>query len=270
MEAKEAKWLKEKIGVFSASEIHLLTSKSGKFTDGNKTYLYKIERQRYLNQPAPPVHSRNMEAGIVNEVYVIAWLRENFSRTIRHCDVDYDDKIFIKTDWGLGCSPDAYEVEVYEIRNEQGAVVHTSDEIVALVETKVVTGEETINFYFSPTIPFERKRLRAFDEHRDQMASQLLAHPKIGHIKLVKYDYQNDDDPFDLRPVLDKTRGIIFEFTRAEFGSYLDDIRERVMFADQYLKDKLDIELVDKAWSDFQKEKQNTVKTEKENGTENS
>ena len=253
MENKEIEWLKKKIGCFSASEIHLLMSKSGKFTEGNKTYLYKIERQRYLNQPAPPVYSRNMEIGIANEVYVIAWLRENTDRIIRHCDKDYDEKIFVRTDWGLGSSPDAYEIETRSIKDGQGVIVATQERNVALIETKVVTGEETTNFYFSPTVPFERKRLRTFEEHREQMAGQLLTHPLIDDIKLVKYDPQNDDDPFDLRPVLDPSRGIIFEFTRKEFGSYLDEMKERVMFANQYLDAKKDIERINEEWDAYLK-----------------
>ena len=258
MEAREAAWLQKKIGVISTSEVDKLLSKSGKWTDGNKTYLYKIERQRYLKQPAPPLNTRSINLGNENEPYAVAWLRENRSAIIRHCDSDYPEKIFIVTDFGLGCSPDAYEVDIIELRNEQGAAVAVTEKKLALIEIKVVVGEEPTNFYFSPTVPKERKRLRAFGEHREQMAGQLLAHPDIDTVRLMKYDPQLDDNEFDLRPVLDKTRGIVFDFTRAEFGSYLDEMKERVKFADQYLNSGADIDLIDKAWTEYLKTKQGT------------
>lgn len=243
MDNKESKWLQKKIGVISSSEVDKLMSKSGKWIDGNKTYLYKIERQRYLNQPPPPISSRAMQIGIESEPYAIEWLRANTSMEIRHCDKDYDEKVFAVTDYGLGSSPDAFEVEVNET---------TQEEIkVGLIEIKTVVGDEPTNYYFSPTVPFDKKRLRAFDEHSGQMAGQLLVFPEIDKIKLMKYDPQMDDNEYDIRPVLDPTRGVVFEFTRAEFGSYLDDLKERVVFANNYLKAGKDIGSIQAEWDIF-------------------
>lgn len=257
MDQKESIWLKKKIGCFSSSNLDLLMpGKGNKWTDTNKNYLYKIQRQRLLNEPAPPIHARTMDIGIQNEPYAIEWLRENTTSTIKHCDSDYPEKIFVRTEWGLGSSPDAYEVKLSQLCNEKHEVVYEAEKKLSLIEIKVTAGEETTNFYFSPTVPFDRKRMRAFDEHRDQMAGQLLTHPDIDVVKLMKYDPQLDDNEFDLRSPVDKTRGIVFEFTRAEFGTYLDTVEQRVRFADEYLKSGKDIELINRYWEIYLKEKQ--------------
>lgn len=246
MDQREFEWLQHKVGVISTSELSKLmpTTASGKWTAGNKSYLYKIQRQRHLRQPSPPVHSRTMQIGIENEPYAVAWLRENTTMNIRHCSVDYPEKLFINTGWGLGCSPDVYEVDIVMI-----------EKILSLVEIKCVAGEESTNFYFSPTISFEKKRMRAFDEHRDQMAGQLLSHEGVDIVRLMKYDPQDDNDPFDLRSPVDPSRGILFDYTRAEFGIYLDTIKERVVFADAYLESGKDIDLINNDWEIHLKEK---------------
>lgn len=257
MEAKEYEWHKKRIGCISASELSQLMpgAKSDKWSQGNLTYLYKIQRQRTLNQPAPPVFSRTMQEGIEAEPYAVAWLRANTDMRIAHCSVDFPKKIFVKTKWGLGCSPDVYEIAMRDFVNEFKIVLDSELQINSLIEIKCVAGEESTNFYFSPTISFEKKRMRAFDEHRDQMAGQLLAHEGVDIVRLVKYDPQDDNDPFDLRSPLDPSRGILFDYTRAEFGIYLDTIKERVVFADAYLESGKDIDLINNDWEIYLKEK---------------
>lgn len=258
MDAKEEKWLKERIGFISASEVDKLMSKSGKWTQGNITYLYKIQRQRFLKEPAPPVFSRIMQIGTENEPYAVEWIRVNMGWIVVHCDKDLSEKAFVKTDWGLGSSPDAYLVED-AFSDNLGHII--AAKIKALIEIKCVVGEETTNYYFSPTVPFEKKRLRAFDEHRDQMAAQLLTHPFVNTIYLMKYDPQDDENPWDLRPVLDESRGLLFEFSRDEFGSYLDEMKERVTFANDYLNSGRDLDDIQKEWEIYLKQKNNGTKT---------
>lgn len=253
MESKEYEWIKKKIGVFSSSQLDSLMPgvRSDKWTDGNMTYLYSIQRQRTLNQPPPPVPSKTMQLGIDNEPYAVAWLRENTDFNIAHCSEDFEEKIFVKTEWGLGCSPDVY-------------VLGNEGQVDRLIEIKTVAGASTTNFYFSPTVTHEKKRLKAFDEHKDQLAGQLCCFPSVDIIYILKYDPQIDEDPFDLRSPLDPTRGILFKYTRSEFGMYLDLVKERVMFADDYLKRGLDIDLINTEWQLFKNKQQN------QNGTETS
>jgi hypothetical protein len=249
MEQKEINWHLAKAGYFSASHVKNLMSKSGKFIEGNIDYLYEIQQQRISGEPEPPIFAKPMQLGIENEPYAIEWVRENTILQVLHADKDFTDKIFEKTDYGFGASPDAFIVpDAVEFdRNEDGAIYYNShvvDNIAALLEVKCVVGRKECNWYFSPTASFEGKRLEAFSEHRDQMSSQLLAYPNVNKIYLLKYRPQIDDNPWDMKPVLDISRGLLFEFTREEFGTYINEIKERIVFADDYLKQGLDPDCV--------------------------
>lgn len=242
MENREKEWLIKKIGVISTSHLDDFDSKSGKFGETAISYLYSLERQRYLNQPPQPVTSRTMSIGVENEPMAVAWIRENMPEMkIKHCDVDYPEKVFVKTDWGLGCSPDVYEEDPL------------TGKIISIIEIKCKVGLKEVTRYFSPSIPYERKRLRAFDDHRAQLAGQLIAHPDINTIHLFAYDPQIDDDPWDTRSPLDQSRGILFSFERKEFGDYLDTLEEKVRFAASYLDSGEDLELIDEHWKEFLK-----------------
>lgn len=246
MEPKEYNWLKEKAGWISTSKLDSLTSKSGKWVDTNISYLREIERQRLLGQPSPPIHSRPLEIGVANEVYAVEWLRANTNMTIRHCDKDYDTKIFKKTPYGFGSSPDTFIVENEALMAEK---------IVGIIEIKCVVGLSNLCFYFSPTESFEDKRIFAFEEHRNQLAGQLIAYPEIEKIHLLKYDPQLDDDEFDTRSVLDPSRGILFNYSREEFGTYLDTIKDRTIFADGFLKSKAPMKTINQEWEIYLKSK---------------
>jgi hypothetical protein len=249
MEQKEIDWHIAKAGYFSASGIKDLMSKSGEFTKANIAYLYEIQQQRVSQEPEPPIFAKPMQLGIENEPYAVEWVRENTTLRVLHADKDFTDKIFEKTDYGFGASPDAFIVpaEVDFDKDENGTIYYNShviDNISALLEVKCVVGRKECNWYYSPTVPFERKRLEAFGEHREQMAAQLLAYPNVNIILLLKYRPQIDENPWDLKPVLDPDRGLLFEFTRDEFGAYIDDIKDRIMFADDFLKQELDPDCV--------------------------
>jgi hypothetical protein len=71
----------------------------------------------------------------------------------------------------------------------------------------------------------------------------------------MKYDPQDDNDPFDLRSPLDPSRGILFDYTREEFGAYLETIKERVIFADQFLDSGRDIDLINNDWELYLQQK---------------
>ena len=245
MEQKEIDWHIAKAGYFSASRIKNLMSKSGKFTEGNIDYLYEIQQQRATKEPEPPVFAKPMQLGIENEPYAIEWVRDNTPHRVLHCDKDFRDKIFEKTDYGFGASPDAFIVDdgADFDKDEDGLLFydqHVIDNISALLEVKCVVGRKECNWYYSPTVPFEKKRAEAFSEHREQMAAQLLCYPTVNRILLLKYRPQIDDNPWDMTGVLAPERGLLFEFTREEFGTYLDEIKERIVFSDNYLKEGLD------------------------------
>ena len=53
-----------------------------------------------------------------------------------------------------------------------------------------------------------------------------------------------DDNQFDLRSVTDPSRGILFEFTRAELIVEIMQYEARLRYADAYLKSGKDLEMI--------------------------
>lgn len=219
---KERSWKQSRIGYISASELHLLMSPSGIWTEANISYLYKIQRQRRLKQPASPIKARTFTKGRENEPLAVEWLRANFSPHVRHYDQDFDDKPFIGTDFGFGCSPDCD--------------VFVDGEILSIIEIKTVVGEEERGKMFSHTYPYMRKRGRVWNEHKWQVIGQFLAKPEVNTVYVLKYDMVDDDDEFDLRPATHPDRGVMFTFSRDEMGTKLDEAKERITFAHRFIE----------------------------------
>lgn len=233
MTQKELNWLKKRVGVITASEVDKLFSASGKLIEGNITYLYQKQYERTYNEPLCPKSARSLTLGTENEPYAIEWMRRQHPEwIIKHCSVDYDEIVFVKNDWGLGGSPDGFVFE--------------EDILTKLIEIKCVVGDKAICRYFSNTLPYEKKRIEAFEEHKYQILAQFLLFPEVDEIILLKYRPQFDDNPFDVRPVLDESRGLEFTYTRKEMGDMLQVVEDRVRFADEYLKSGQDLEMINK------------------------
>ena len=248
MENKELQWHLRKVGKFSASRAADLMSASGKWIEGNIDYLYEIQYQRLTNEPTPQVYAKPMQIGIENEPYAVEWLRENYpDLNILHCDADFTEKVFDEPypDLAFGASPDCFLVKGLTI--DGAPYVYSQDfkrYIESLVEIKCVVGRKNTVRYFSPTLPFEVKRDMALKEHRWQMAAQMFAYPDVQQIYLLKYLPQMDDNQFDLRPVTDPSRGILFTFTRAELIVDIKTYEARLKYADAYLKSGMDLEKI--------------------------
>lgn len=233
MTEKELNWFRKRVGVITASEVKKLFSKSGKWIEGNITYLYQKQYERTYNEPLCPKSARALTLGTENEPYAIEWMRSQHPEwIIKHCSKDFDEIVFVKNDWGLGGSPDGFVFE--------------EDILTKLIEIKCVVGDEQICRYFSNTLPYEKKRIEALEEHKYQLYAQFLLFPEVEEIILLKYRPQFDDNPFDVRPVLDDSRGLEFIFTRQEMGDMLQVVEDRVRFADEYLKSGQDLEMINK------------------------
>lgn len=238
---KEEIWRRKRIGKITSSCLHLLNSKRGKWTQTNISYLYQLQRERLLGQPKPNNPTYAMKVGIDNEKYAIEWLRHNYpNEEILHCDEDFDEKIFIETDFGLGDSPDGYMT-----RNDGKDVV---------IEIKCVVSESDLAWIFSPTVSFFKKKSEVEKQHIDQMLGHLLAHPNSDSVFLVKYDPQIDSDEYDIRSPIDKSRGLVFEFNREWYKDELDILKERIQFADSYLNSGKDIDEINKYWDEYKEE----------------
>lgn len=239
MEKKNKDWFLSRTGYLSASNLDKLMSKGRGKEEWGQTaisYLYNIERQRWLNEPPEEISAQQLKWGNEQEPYAVEWIRANGGLNqdiiVRHYETDFDEKPFIKVDWAkYGASPDA------DLFNT------ATGKIVALIEIKCVWGDKDTAMYFSPSRTYEKKKADAFAAHGDQMAGQLLAFPEVDSIYLVKYDGQTDGE-FDMRDPLDFTRGIMFGFSRGEFGDYLDKLKDRIIKADQYLGLGYELDLI--------------------------
>ena len=164
-----------------------------------------------------------MSFGNENEPYAIEWLKENYDREIRDCSRDFATKIFRKReDVMFGASPDA--------------ILGTPDNVSHIFEIKCVYGEKETNWMFSDTVPYEEKKAAVLKEHRSQLGGLLLAFEECVNISLLKYDAQRDDNQCDCIEPMDKSSGVLLEFTRADFGDYLEDVWPRILMADSFLK----------------------------------
>lgn len=223
---KEHRWLLEKVGYISASSLgDLLTGgrKGNAWGETAITYLYKLQRERTRGIPSPQISAKPMSFGNENEPYAIEWLRWNVNRDIKNCSEDFDDKLFKKHETVMfGASPDA--------------ILGTPGNVSELFETKCVYGAKETNWMFSPTVPHDEKVAAVLKEHRPQLAGLLLAYPECNYISLLKYDAQRDDNPFDTLSPMDPSRGLLFDFTREDFGAYLEEVWMRILMADEFLR----------------------------------
>lgn len=243
MDDREYKWHLKRIGKITASEVDNIMTASGRWTQTAVSYLYKIQRQRTIREPAPIKNAKSLKWGQQNEADAIEWLRENFLKgqykryTIFHCDLDGDEKIFIEGENNFGGSPDAYLMK--------------GGHIVAYIEIKCVYGEEETNRIFSPTVQYEKKRMRVFEEHRWQLAGQMALPNAPDKIFLMKYDAQDVFNEFDLRSPVDPSRGLLFEFSREELAPYIEKLKVRVTFANKCLEDGIDLDETQEYWEKY-------------------
>lgn len=227
------KWIEKRIGYISASHLaDLMTKGKGKeWGQSAISYLYKVEMERYLNEPSAHRDAPALRFGRENEQYAVEWLRENVSDKIRYYETDFDEKPFITVDWAkFGATPDT------DIPDENGNPIE-------IFEIKTTYSDGAIYTYFSPSKPYEKKRAEALKEHRDQIAGQFLACPTCQTINILKYNPQRDDE-WDLRSPIDLSRGILFSWTRQEFGDYLEQVKQRIIKADEYLKMGMELDLI--------------------------
>lgn len=227
-------WLKKRAGYISASNLSNLMmkgTKGRKWGDTAISYMRKLEYERMMGCPGIGVSSAAMAFGIENEHYAVDWIRANV-RHVRYYEEDFPEKPFITVPWArFGATPDA------DVPDADGLPAE-------IYEIKCTYSDTATYYYFSPTLPYEKKLGRAIEEHRAQIAGQFLACPSCEKIHIVKYNPQRDNDEWDLIDSADPRRGIVFTFTREEMGDYLDEVKARIIEADQFLDSGLDLDLI--------------------------
>lgn len=212
---KQQKWLQQRLGMITASELGQITSASGKIIDGNLSYIRskRWERRRGFTHP---VSARTMDIGNEQEPYAFGWALANLGLDGLVYSKDLPEIPFwISEECPLGASPDAY----------------TPDESV-VVEFKTLVGATSIEFFGDEDTSYEEKKIAVWKEHGDQLLGQFLSNRKVREIVLVKYIYQDDDIMKDTDSPDASWRGIVFRFERADFAASIEEMKERVVLFD--------------------------------------
>ena len=212
---KQQKWLQQRLGMITASELGQITSASGKIIDGNLSYIRtkRWERRRGFSHP---VSARTMDIGNEQEPYVYDWCVANLGLDKLIYSKDLPTIPFwVSEECPLGASPDSY----------------TPDEST-VVEFKTLVGATAIEFFGDEDTSYEEKKIAVWKEHGDQLLGQFLSNRKVREIILVKYIYQDDDIMKDTDSPNASWRGIVFRFERADYAGSIAEMKDRVVLFD--------------------------------------
>lgn len=211
---KEERWLKNRVGRITASELGDITSASGKIIDGCITYI-RSKRWERTRGYTLPVSAKTMDIGNENEAMIHEWMKANLNDgdVVYSKDPELGDIPFWTPDDipNFGASPDAFTV------NQE-----------TVYEYKTLVGNEATFFFMDKYTPFVDKKARVIKEHGDQIMGLFLSNPNVKKVVLVKYAYQRDDIPEDTDSPLAPWRGLVFEFERKDYLVSIEEMRKRV------------------------------------------
>jgi len=238
MEQKEQAWLKKRAGKITSSalaklftggsrpatpeeiQIYKLIKSTRKttnleFGEGAIKYLYQLQREKRLGKPTWQRDNYNFNFGHLAEPYAIMWLKANRPDLIvKHCSSDdFPEIVFCKSEAGAWDSPDFY----------------CGMSIVGEIKAPVDQAK------------FEQMRdtdaVEAMEEYKWQFANHLNCNPNCKTLMYLCYDFQVDDDEFDILDPLDPSRGIIFTYDRSEFQDLIEQIEAKVKYVMAFLAD---------------------------------
>ena len=258
--------------MFSASSLDRLMSASGKWIDGNKSYLYEVAYERNTGIPLSASENRNFRLGRQCEPMAIEWLRENRANMghFLNCDRDFTDKPFLTgIAPGFGFSPDSWLIGYGStaIEGKTMAEAMQTIRLDQLVEIKTCISSEERSKIFSQTLPIAKKIERVLKEHLWQIIGYFIGAPTVHTVYLLKWDVLDEDNELDDRSPLDPSRGILFEFKREELPDQIQAAEKRVRFADAYLNSGADIEKIQEAWDEAHPKPEYEKNLEKTNST---
>lgn len=215
---KQAKWLKKRLGMITASELGNITSASGKIIDGNLSYI-RAKRWERKHGFSHPISARAMDIGNEQEPMIYEWCKANlgFDEIVYSKDLE-EIPFWIATDCPVGASPDAF----------------TPDQSIVF-EFKTLVGATSIEFFADEYTPYEEKKLAVWKDHGDQLLGQFISNSAVEEIWLVKYIYQDDDILQDTDSPLAPWRGIVFKFARKDYVESIEQMRQRILLFDRMI-----------------------------------
>lgn len=215
---KEQKWLHRRLGMITASELGLLSSASGKITDGNLSYI-RAKRWERKHGFSHPVSARAMEIGNEQEPMIFEWCKANlgFNEIIYSKDLP-EIPFWIAIDCPTGASPDAF-VPSHRV----------------VFEFKTLVGATAIEFFGDEYTSYEEKKLAVWKDHGDQLLGQFISNSAVEEIWVVKYIYQDDDILKDTDSPLAPWRGLVFKFARKDYEASIEELRRRIILFDKMI-----------------------------------
>lgn len=215
---KEAKWLRKRLGMITASELGNITSASGKIIDSNLSYI-RAKRWERKHGFSHPISARAMDIGNEQEPMIYEWAKANFENIDILYSKDFEEIPFwIATDCPVGASPDAF----------------TPDKSVVF-EFKTLVGATSIEFFADEYTPYEEKKLAVWKDHGDQLLGQFISNSAVEEIWLIKYIYQDDDILQDTDSPLAPWRGIVFKFARKDYEVSIEEMKRRILLFDKMI-----------------------------------
>ena len=195
---KELRWKIERSTRITASGLAKLnTPGRGKNELFGKTaieYIDDIVFQIRENDLIDEIDAKQLDFGKDNEVYAMAWLRENVMDEVKAASTDFgDDILFMRIGDHFGDSPDG--------------IAYRNDEPIAWVEIKCPYNKKKAANLTLPTVT----AADVVDEYRDQFTAHFLGCPFAEEGWYVIYNAHSkvDGTPYN--------RGRIFVFNRKDF-----------------------------------------------------
>ena len=212
---KEDIWKSLRLGMITASELGDIVSAKGGIIETNLSYIRKKRWER-KHGFSHPISGRPLDIGNEQEPYVYAWACENlgFNEIVYSKDLP-EIPFWVAQDCPVGASPDAYV---------------PSERLV--FEFKTLVGATSIEFFGDESTSYEEKKIAVWKDHGDQLLGQFISNPNVEEIWLIKYIYQDDDIDKDIDSPLAPWRGIVFKFSRKDYGVSIDAMKERIRLFD--------------------------------------
>lgn len=226
----EERWMEQRCGRITASELGNITSASGKIIERNLSYI-RQKRWERKHGFALPVNAKQFDIGHEQEPYAYDWAVKNLPvlyPELVGTKLLYAQKQPILPFWvpsgfdRFGASPDCF----------------SEDESV-VVEFKTLVGNDTKCFFMDENTSYEEKKAIVWTEHGEQLLGQFLSNILVETIFLVKYAPQLDDVTKDTDAPDAPWRGVVFRFDRKDYLESIKEMKELILLFDAMIDAKI-------------------------------
>lgn len=222
--SKEERWAVARSKQITSSKLGLFLIQTAKkyFGDGAIAYLKEVKMEIQEDRPISGSSFAAGDWGNMQEAYAAEWVRQNLGHVLKHADEDFEEKLFKKTEYGFGDSIDGLIYDEFD-----------QSKIIKSWENKSPTTKSAEwCFVFSNETTDEMLKEHTIKKHGGQIMGHLMAYDVP--VVFTYYKGQDENDKFDKKDPMDKSRGRVLEFTEDDFEKF-DFLKTRVKQAFDYL-----------------------------------